>query len=218
MLRRAALFSSSLTSAGVIDGVIQDDWEKINEICKAGRTKDFYPLGSYKPLELLNDAGTVNMVLAGVNKEIRADEQCLPTTTWISQTYTSLIVNDVEAYLPMSIREAIVPVWKEWANAYGSGSYYMNKVVLVSAIPNYLKDDKKFLAKVSGWKIFRTWLTTEFELDSGIGLYREATAIRTIEVDRQRKSSGNHGYNAGTYYMEERTNPIGTYANVCFCL
>lgn len=178
MLRRAALFSSSLTSAGVIDGVIQDDWEKINEICKAGRTKDFYPLGSYKPLELLNGAGTVNMIFAGMNKEVRADGQCLPTTTWGSEGPTLSTQLSLEC-LPITIRSALVEVIK--LSPYASGYPRSGSVTeTVTIYPTTIISKEKI------------WDPLPEEISTTSPLYGEAMSARPISASFKR------GINSGT--------------------
>lgn len=70
MLRRAALLSSGLTSAGVKNGVIQDDWDVINEIAKAGRASDFYSIGDKKSLSW-GWQGVVDMILVGINADTK---------------------------------------------------------------------------------------------------------------------------------------------------
>lgn len=82
MLRRAALLSSGLTSAGVENGIIQDDWDTINEICKSGRASEFYSVGDGKVVSL-EEIGEVTFRLAGFKADIKADRTGVAETSWL---------------------------------------------------------------------------------------------------------------------------------------
>lgn len=81
MNRRAALMSETLTSKGVVDGVIQDDWETINKIAKAGRAQEFYSIGNKKDISV--DGVSVNVVLVGFDHDTKTDG-AKANTSWLS--------------------------------------------------------------------------------------------------------------------------------------
>lgn len=89
MLRRFLFLSgSSTTSKGVVDGIIQDDWETIIEICRAGMADRYYKMGDSK-LVTTTDGGvfysgtSFYMEYIGTGLDIRSDGLTDPLSTWI---------------------------------------------------------------------------------------------------------------------------------------
>lgn len=80
-IRRASIMGDGLSSAGVVNRKIQDDWDTIADICESGRASEFYSVGDYKPLTLTNGT-SVNMCLIGFNRDHNLDG--LPTTSFLS--------------------------------------------------------------------------------------------------------------------------------------
>ena len=74
-----AQFSSALE---VVE--ITDDWATILESVADGTYKSKYKVGNYKPLDLGTE-GTVNMQIAGFNKDPLADGSGYAAITWISK-------------------------------------------------------------------------------------------------------------------------------------
>ena len=62
---------------------INDNWGTIIQRCKDGTYKQYYRVGNYKPLNL-GDEGTVNMQIAGINKDDKADGSGKAPLSWIS--------------------------------------------------------------------------------------------------------------------------------------
>lgn len=131
---RRRVMGESLTSAGVVNGVIQDDWSKIIKIAKAGRAQDFYNLGDKKPMTL-GSLGTFNMQVVGFNCDFRADKKGMANVSFLSEElinqtveifsgsgsgYTGWEGSKVRSYLdgtvknalPSEIKNAILPVFK----------------------------------------------------------------------------------------------------------
>lgn len=79
--RRRMLSGENLTSKGVVNGVIQDDWDQIVKICQSGRAADFYSIGDYKNVDLGSE-GTIPYAILGFNQEIRSDGKGFAGTTW----------------------------------------------------------------------------------------------------------------------------------------
>lgn len=155
MLRRAALLSSGLTSAGVKNGIIQDDWDTINEICKAGRASEFYSIGNRKVVSL-EGIGDATFRFAGIKADIKADRTGVAETSWIIDCalprsdicddayYNSLrqassrpsaslcnilaIFYKLETIFPSNFYNMIVPIKKPyvWTLSYRSGNSYYN--------------------------------------------------------------------------------------------
>lgn len=92
MLRRAALLaSSSLSSAGVKSGIIQDDWDTIIEICKAGKAQDFYSIGDAKevPVNFTYNNVTYTSLkfhIGNFNVDMKSDLSGFVNTSWIAST------------------------------------------------------------------------------------------------------------------------------------
>ena len=82
--RRRMMAGANLTSKGVVDGVIQDDWDQIIKICKSGKADQFYSEGDYKPLEV-SGIGTFNMLIAGFKTDVRTDVREFCNVSWISK-------------------------------------------------------------------------------------------------------------------------------------
>lgn len=82
MMRRAMLLASSptLTSAGVVNGIIQDDWDAINQIAKAGRAQEFYSIGDTKVIKI--NGYDVPMYLVGFDHDDVSDGMGKANTTW----------------------------------------------------------------------------------------------------------------------------------------
>lgn len=63
---------------------ISDSWEKILASIEAGTYKTKYKVGNYKPISLGSE-GTVNMQIAGFDKDTLADGRGTAAITWISK-------------------------------------------------------------------------------------------------------------------------------------
>ena len=81
--RRRMLSVENLTSKGVINGEIQDDWDQIVRICQSGRAQDFYSIGDWKTLNL-GSLGTIKMGLANFNVDVRSDGKGFAPTSWMN--------------------------------------------------------------------------------------------------------------------------------------
>lgn len=80
--RRRMMAGANLTSKGVVDGVIQDDWDQIIKICKSGKADQFYSIGDKKLLDL-GELGLTEMAIANFNVDMRADNKGFAPTSWI---------------------------------------------------------------------------------------------------------------------------------------
>lgn len=116
MLRRAALLSSGLTSAGVKNGIIQDDWPKFVEICQSGHAEDYYKVGDGKPLSLGSPFEDTTLCIAGFKRDIRSDGQ--------GAANVSLI-----------IKKGICPYGAE----YAAGSWRREPIVAAQDLLNTIK-------------------------------------------------------------------------------
>ena len=81
-MARRRLIGEELTSLGVVNGVIQDDWDKIIKIAQAGKASKFYGVGNRKALSF-GSYGSTDMILAGIDVDERADGEGYANTTWI---------------------------------------------------------------------------------------------------------------------------------------
>lgn len=74
-----------LNTAETVETVeISDSWEEILASIEAGTYKTKYNLGNYKPISLGSE-GTVNMQIAGFNKDTLANGSGTAPITWISK-------------------------------------------------------------------------------------------------------------------------------------
>lgn len=119
---------STITSKGVANGVIQDDWDKIIEICEAGLASKFYSIGDFKPLALTEpEVCTVNMELVAFNAEYYQEGTHLvpASTSWLSKeainkkasgvSTSSYLSDDFRVALPSNVKNALKSVQKYWA-------------------------------------------------------------------------------------------------------
>lgn len=95
------LLGESLTSAGVVNGVIQDDWDQIIKICKAGRAQDFYSLGDTKTISLTN-GNSYPMMLVAFDADLKADKTGFVNTTWISTNFYSTGISVPQGLVDMN--------------------------------------------------------------------------------------------------------------------
>lgn len=71
-------------------GEISDSWEEIISYCNDGTYPKRYQVGAYKPLDLGSE-GTVNMQIAGFDKDTLANGSGTAAITWISKELLTTI-------------------------------------------------------------------------------------------------------------------------------
>ncbi len=80
-IRRASIMGDGLSSAGVVNRKIQDDWDTIADICESGKASEYYSIGDYKELDL-GTGGVQRMCIVGFNKD--ASPESSFTTAFLS--------------------------------------------------------------------------------------------------------------------------------------
>lgn len=139
MDRRAALMST-ITSKGVANHVIQDDWDEIVTICKAGLASQFYSLGDYKPLPLtVPKTCTVNMELVGfkIDHQPVGSDLIAIETTWLSKELFEKASMPSWEYLnstfynalPTALKNGIVSARRFYATSASVGADNCDRVV-----------------------------------------------------------------------------------------
>lgn len=129
MRRRRMLMNQPLTSKGVVDTFIQDDWSQIAKICAAGRAQEFYSIGDRKILQIGSEYNH-EVILCGFDFYDRADGKGKANTVWCTRyclktmkpfnenKYSDWGKSTLRAYLsttiwdmvPAYLQKAILPV------------------------------------------------------------------------------------------------------------
>lgn len=142
MDRRAALMST-ITSKGVVNHVIQDDWDEIVAICKAGLASQFYSLGDYKPLPLtVPKTCTINMELVGfkIDHQLVGSDLIAIETTWLSKELLEKSSMSSWEYLngtfynalPAALKNGIVSARRVYATAATGADSFDRAVTRIS--------------------------------------------------------------------------------------
>lgn len=139
--RRRMLAGDNLTSKGVVNGVIQDDWETICKIAKAGRASSFYSVGNKKDLTW-GEFGTAQMMLAAIDTDDRSDGKGKANMTWIPYRMAQMQVYDSSSNASdlMGMIDLAKPAIKAGVNGYDIPSIGIVCEGMIYKLPHCLQE------------------------------------------------------------------------------
>lgn len=176
--RRMVMAAENITSKGVIDGVIQDDWPEIIKICQAGKAEEFYSVGDHAEITCHDQTFYMDYVGSGLDQ--RADKRDKPVSTWLART-------------ALPSREWLL-VYGAWGEPYPTIRQYCNEYLysgfpanVQDAIVEVIKDNSDSSSSASRKQTRdKVWIPSYAELWTD-GLYIEA--IKSGKISRAKEAS-----------------------------